>query len=429
MNSSARGIVIQGSFPTGIPVQLTQHGKPQVPNNPASSARRPLTYQELTIQAHMRSAGGAVQASGSSGNAFMVPPHLASLNRRSGQKLPTAVQQKMESFFGADFSDVQVHVGPEASAIGALAFTQGTSIYFAPGQYNPSSHFGQQLLGHELTHVMQQRAGRVRNPYSSGIAVVQDPALEAEAERMGTKAAWHQPVGPVPVQAKMHAGTGTPAKVTQARMALSPSYWPGTSIFQRHGSFAASPLVDHSTELLQPRARNLLSSFLSTWDIPVLPRKKGTPGIKRTPGMIGNKRKRSKREPTPAKKKQKQAVVTLKIGSDVVSGTSSTQYGHAEMAALRKFIMEKCDGDVGTAATRLRSRAKKKTVSCHNQPVCGSCTRVLQALGFTVADTKTLFSDVKSGGVSWGANMKVAELMEYMGLKATYDAAVLAGKK
>ena len=36
---------------------------------------------------------------------------------------------------------------------------------------------------------MQQRAGRVRNPLGSGVAVVQDPALEAEAERMGLRAA------------------------------------------------------------------------------------------------------------------------------------------------------------------------------------------------------------------------------------------------
>ena len=64
-----------------------------------------------------------------------------------------------------------------------------TDLYFAPGQYNPQTSQGQQLLGHELTHVVQQRAGRVRNPLGSGVAVVQDPALEAEAERMGQRAA------------------------------------------------------------------------------------------------------------------------------------------------------------------------------------------------------------------------------------------------
>jgi hypothetical protein len=41
----------------------------------------------------------------------------------------------MEAALGANFSDVRVHVGPEASAIGALAFTWGADLHFAPGQY------------------------------------------------------------------------------------------------------------------------------------------------------------------------------------------------------------------------------------------------------------------------------------------------------
>ena len=105
--------------------------------------------------------------------------------------MPKEVQTKMESALGADFSDVRIHVGSEVTSVGAIAFTWGTDIHFAPGHYNPHSIQGQQLLGHELTHVLQQRAGRVRNPFGSGTAVVQDHALEAEADRMGMKAAMH----------------------------------------------------------------------------------------------------------------------------------------------------------------------------------------------------------------------------------------------
>jgi hypothetical protein len=62
---------------------------------------------------------------------------------------------------------------PEA---GAIAFTMGNEIYFAQGRYQPDTLQGQQLLGHELAHVVQQRAGRVGNPLGSGLAVVQDHA-------------------------------------------------------------------------------------------------------------------------------------------------------------------------------------------------------------------------------------------------------------
>jgi ribosomal protein S18 acetylase RimI-like enzyme len=133
------------------------------------------------------------------GNAFPLPGNFTLKPRGSGQPLPETVQKKMEAFFNTNFADVRVHVGHEAPSIGALAFTHGTDLYFAPGQYNPQSTQGQQLLGHELTHVVQQRAGRVRNPLGSGVAVVQNPALEAEAERMGLRAA----TASLPVQAKL----------------------------------------------------------------------------------------------------------------------------------------------------------------------------------------------------------------------------------
>lgn len=114
----------------------------------------------------------------------------------------------MEAVLGANFSDVRIHVGPEASAIGAIAFTWGSDIHFAPGQYNPHTPHGQFLLGHELTHVVQQRAGRVPNPFGSGVAVVQDHALEAEADRLGHMAAQSR------VPEKHTAGAGFPAAAT-----------------------------------------------------------------------------------------------------------------------------------------------------------------------------------------------------------------------
>ena len=100
----------------------------------------------------------------------------------------------MESFFNTSFADVRVHVGAQTSSIGALAFTHCSNLYFALGQYNPNTPQGQQLLGPELTHVMQQRASRVRNQFGSGIAVVQDRNRAAEADRMGLRAASHKVV-------------------------------------------------------------------------------------------------------------------------------------------------------------------------------------------------------------------------------------------
>ncbi|HET6978791.1 MAG TPA: DUF4157 domain-containing protein [Pyrinomonadaceae bacterium] len=134
-----------------------------------------------TPRAIQRKAGNGVEA-------FRVP-----LRQKSGGlPLPDDVRSKMETAFGADFSDVRVHIGREASSLGAIAYTWGSNIHFAPGQYNPHTLQGQKLLGHELWHVVQQKSGRVKNPFGGGVAVVQDHALEAEADRMGIKAALTQ---------------------------------------------------------------------------------------------------------------------------------------------------------------------------------------------------------------------------------------------
>lgn len=138
------------------------------------------------------------------GDAFVLPPHLAPRAGGPGEPLPDPVRRQMESFFATSFADVRVHQGPQAAALGALAFTQGSHLYFARGQFDPGTPRGRQLIGHELAHVVQQRAGRVRNPFGAGVAVVQDRGLEAEADRLGQRAACHrpavQPCRPAPVR-------------------------------------------------------------------------------------------------------------------------------------------------------------------------------------------------------------------------------------
>jgi hypothetical protein len=116
------------------------------------------------------------------------------LPRAVGERLPAAVQNKMERAFGFDFCAVRIYQDDRAASAGALAFTQGTHLHFAPGQYAPESRAGQAVLGHELAHVVQQAAGRVRTPAQAlGGAVNDDPELEREADQMGERAADSQP--------------------------------------------------------------------------------------------------------------------------------------------------------------------------------------------------------------------------------------------
>ncbi len=80
--------------------------------------------------------------------------------RGRGSKLDDSTRSSFESAMGYDLSGVTIHTGDHASqlsrSVEAKAFTTGSDIYFGEGQYNPGSSDGQQLLAHELTHVVQQ---------------------------------------------------------------------------------------------------------------------------------------------------------------------------------------------------------------------------------------------------------------------------------
>lgn len=81
-----------------------------------------------------------------------------------GDPLPADVRAPFETAFGTDFASVRVHRGAHVDALGARAYAQGEDLHFAPGAYDPTSASGRELIGHELGHVVQQRAGRVAAP-------------------------------------------------------------------------------------------------------------------------------------------------------------------------------------------------------------------------------------------------------------------------
>jgi hypothetical protein len=154
----------------------------------SSSATAPAVGKRTAVEAiQFAPAPGAAAAAD--------PAAVASEPAAGGAPLPAAVRGKMEHSFGADFSGVSVHQDGRADAMGAQAYAQGEHLHFGAGRYDPSSHAGQSLIGHELSHVVQQREGRASVPQGKGAAVVADPSLEAEADRQGELAAHGLPAG------------------------------------------------------------------------------------------------------------------------------------------------------------------------------------------------------------------------------------------
>jgi hypothetical protein len=110
--------------------------------------------------------------------------------RGAGHELDGGIAQKAGGVMGQDFSGVKVHTDSTADnlsrQLGAKAFTTGNDIFFRSGQYDPASGSGQQLISHELTHVVQQGASV---PAVQGKMTVNDPndQYEAEADAVANK--------------------------------------------------------------------------------------------------------------------------------------------------------------------------------------------------------------------------------------------------
>src|SRR5918995_1811017 len=97
--------------------------------------------------------------------------HAARSDRRA---MPSEIQRSMEAAFGADFSDVRLHVGAESDALNdriqARAFTLGSDVFVRRSDYAPASETGRKLLAHELAHTIQQGASRTRRSDSAVVA-------------------------------------------------------------------------------------------------------------------------------------------------------------------------------------------------------------------------------------------------------------------
>lgn len=166
------------------PTSRRRNSKSSVSSKPHQSS-----VGQLFSRAGNRAAQRLVNESANGTQERFNIPGVRLPNSGGGEALPEPVMNEMSQALGADFSGVRVHEGPEAEAVNSHAYTQGEDVHFKPGNYDPNSQSGKEMIGHELVHVMQQRAGRVASPGGDGAPINAEKSLESEAERVGKSAA------------------------------------------------------------------------------------------------------------------------------------------------------------------------------------------------------------------------------------------------
>lgn len=174
--------------------QITQPSLVALQNQIGNGAVQRLLAQRTALQ---RSGSGPTELDDETANRI-------NRSRGGGQSLDSGVQEQMGSSMGYDFSNVRVHTSGESDQLnqelGAKAFTTGQDVFFRGGAYSPNSSSGQELIAHELTHVVQQSTGAVQ---SSGKMAVNEPGDRFEGEADSVAKAVMSTEATPPVQREM----------------------------------------------------------------------------------------------------------------------------------------------------------------------------------------------------------------------------------
>lgn len=133
-------------------------------------------------------------------------------SRGGGRPLPEQVASSMGAAMGADLSGVRIHDNAQADqlsrSVQAVAFTQGSDVYFSSGSYAPSTGQGQHLLAHELAHVVQGSAGSSGGTLSRSLIGRADDPAEAAADRVADQTLAALRRSPAPAAPEHHLDDG-----------------------------------------------------------------------------------------------------------------------------------------------------------------------------------------------------------------------------
>jgi hypothetical protein len=174
----------------------------------------------------------------------------------AGQPLDPLRQQRFEERSGVRLDGVRVHTDERAAAsaraVGALAYTLGPDVVFAPGRFAPHTSAGERLLAHEIAHVVQDRRAR--------------PAKQARLHRQVVAPAPAPGVTPPsPAPPTITTAAGAPAAAPAAPSAAPPAAAvpPAVAAPAATGKPAADPAITAKVDAIVADLRGVTTRWAS----------------------------------------------------------------------------------------------------------------------------------------------------------------------
>lgn len=263
--ATAIGTNLAATIPSASP-RLSHSSESATKVRPVLAGRTGIQRRARSRPAPATSVADTV-ASGRAGISETPAPRVAGPRRVS---VPEQVKQALRGSVGEPPSHVTVHEGSEAAnltgAVNAEAFTRDGQIYLA-GDAPLDSPRGQELLAHELTHVMQQSGsnGSMPGEHTREGKSLEDKALAVERAMASGSFATVRPTALArptrePDTPELHhrveSGSGSPSSAGSSRWSAPPPPPPRSQEVVIQQSMETAPDI-------QRRERDLESSALS----------------------------------------------------------------------------------------------------------------------------------------------------------------------
>ncbi len=190
----------------------------------------------------------------------------ALLRKSGGAALPKDTRAGMEARLGhAVKDDVRVHTGAaaerSAQGLGARAYTVGSDVVFGAGEFAPGTDHGDDLLAHELAHVVQHdETGQPANPgrlnprghaseqQAQAASQGQPTALNAAPAGIARAVGDNEPAAPVVDEAQVPAAVPGSPTVTAAKPEITVE------------DIERDKAIDDAIEIADTRGRTLLNT-------------------------------------------------------------------------------------------------------------------------------------------------------------------------
>lgn len=321
---------------------------------------------------------------------------LSGVSTVSSGTLPDGVRAVAQRHLGVDLSGTELRANRDAArqaeGMNALAVTEGSTVSFARGQLNAGSREGRALLGHELTHVAQQKAHGFASPaQAASPSEDQQQGLVPEPEDLGASADVEQTeqltdaldedaapqIGPSAGASPVENPALNEAKT---KVAAAPTPAPGTAEAESASAAPAESPVEAQSEAAPAEAAGQAERAKAEVALPAI-------NLGGTPGAVSE---RAAQALADLSTRARLEIGQIQAASEHTRGVVRTEYAQAKTTARAKISGTRTRLLAAIMQARGQAQAKQVQEAARGEAASDAGTEQIQATGEVGPDVQAI---------------------------------------